>query len=762
MISKKQKEKAQEIRSNFAQAKEKMGRLPHVKIGKDELLARTALAKNIPVPLGVLKKIKTKLEDDKEYLEANIKKVSTDRFAILSKSRVKFDLKEHDEISQYLERIDSLIEEKKSKKSFLNLGVSIVSKNLEKELEDYKKEYGFEDNNKETEEQLEEFISKVSVDNSIQEIEKHGEKENQNITSISLNYATKEDISKLELVNQKILKKLTEIEENQVDEQKTDPIKLIEKEPITIFKTEKIIQEKKDESSWFMKVIGNLLGSIPGLKNMLEFGKMLSTPILTGLSMFLPALSGGLSTLGPFILPALVGAGLGKLIGDYLVKNKESVKNKIGFDRLETSEDNISVVKEAAKLTKGKIIEGKSLNKFEELLEDQNAVNFSTMPKSLGFKSFIRKRQLIKHLSIEQVDTLLKNYNWVPSDEKYLKDRIKEIKKIEESGISEDEYKNKLQEKRNKDSVTNIYNKEVINESIINLEKIKETIINNYNANKISKEIYNKQINSIDNSIKIQKEKLERKEIEDVSSVSSTNSVSSLSLKNRIKSFEGLSLKPYRDADGYSVGYGHFIKPNEKYLMSGVTKEKANELFEDDFVKHLSEAKTFPNYNNLETPVQEAIVDMTYNMGKWWNKWPKTTKMIVSGDYISAAESILKSKYARQVGNRAKFNANLIAKGYEVAETSKNPNVNVKKIASNEKNNEPVIPESNKDIKENIAMQTSKDLAKSTKEYDFKVAQVNNTSTGTSASVFSNINNVINQTNNERALNAFDKKYIMA
>lgn len=48
---------------------------------------------------------------------------------------------------------------------------------------------------------------------------------------------------------------------------------------------------------------------------------------------------------------------------------------------------------------------------------------------------------------------------------------------------------------------------------------------------------------------------------------------------------EGLQLKPYPDGEGFSIGIGHYIQPNEKSLMNGITKDVAIRLFNTDLEK---------------------------------------------------------------------------------------------------------------------------------------------------------------------------------
>ena len=135
-------------------------------------------------------------------------------------------------------------------------------------------------------------------------------------------------------------------------------------------------------------------------------------------------------------------------------------------------------------------------------------------------------------------------------------------------------------------------------------------------------------------------------------------------LVDRIKKNEGLSLTPYSDAGGYSIGYGHFIKPGEEALMNGITKEQAEALFAKDFESHKSAAMNIPSFNDHPKYVQDALIDMTYNMGPgWYKKWPETIAKLQAKDYKGVMNEILNSTYATQVKGRALVNA----KAFEMA-----------------------------------------------------------------------------------------------
>ena len=84
--------------------------------------------------------------------------------------------------------------------------------------------------------------------------------------------------------------------------------------------------------------------------------------------------------------------------------------------------------------------------------------------------------------------------------------------------------------------------------------------------------------------------------------------------KTFIKNEEGYSPTPYDDAGGKSIGYGHFIKPGEEALLNGITRAKADELFDED-------VKAFEACVNRGVTVRlsqnefDALVSFTYNVG---------------------------------------------------------------------------------------------------------------------------------------------------
>lgn len=132
-------------------------------------------------------------------------------------------------------------------------------------------------------------------------------------------------------------------------------------------------------------------------------------------------------------------------------------------------------------------------------------------------------------------------------------------------------------------------------------------------------------------------------------------------VKEYIKIHEGLRLKKYKDTVGkWTIGYGHLITIGENYDI--ITKEKADEIFEEDFQKHYEQAKRFPGFSKLPFQKQTVIIDMCFNMGEFYLKWLNFTRHMNEGNFKAAAEDIRNSKYAKQVGRRAKDNIDLLLK----------------------------------------------------------------------------------------------------
>ncbi len=130
-------------------------------------------------------------------------------------------------------------------------------------------------------------------------------------------------------------------------------------------------------------------------------------------------------------------------------------------------------------------------------------------------------------------------------------------------------------------------------------------------------------------------------------------------LKEWIKYHEGFRSRPYIDTVGkLTIGYGRNLQDN------GISVDEAEFLFENDLHRCISDLNKYTWFTKQPTPIQDALINMCFNLGI--NKLLGFKKMIVAlskGDYTHAAIEALNSKWATQVGERAKDIALMIRQG---------------------------------------------------------------------------------------------------
>lgn len=103
---------------------------------------------------------------------------------------------------------------------------------------------------------------------------------------------------------------------------------------------------------------------------------------------------------------------------------------------------------------------------------------------------------------------------------------------------------------------------------------------------------------------------------------------------NVIKRFEGFSATPYPDAQGFSIGYGHFIKPGESFTE--ISEEQATELLRQDAANAAAavrDAVTVPLTQNQF----DALTSLSYNIGVTAFRNSSLVKKLNAGDYSAAA-----------------------------------------------------------------------------------------------------------------------------
>ncbi len=124
-------------------------------------------------------------------------------------------------------------------------------------------------------------------------------------------------------------------------------------------------------------------------------------------------------------------------------------------------------------------------------------------------------------------------------------------------------------------------------------------------------------------------------------------------LERSIKQHEGFRPHAYIDPLGYlTIGYGRMI---DEKLGGGISESEATYLLRNDIQRIVHELRAQPLIEGLGAVRFEVLVEMAFNLGmNGLLKFKKMRRALRDGDYAKAAEEMLDSRWARQVGNRAK------------------------------------------------------------------------------------------------------------
>ena len=131
--------------------------------------------------------------------------------------------------------------------------------------------------------------------------------------------------------------------------------------------------------------------------------------------------------------------------------------------------------------------------------------------------------------------------------------------------------------------------------------------------------------------------------------------------KEQLVKHEGLRLKPYRCPAGkQTIGYGRNLDD------CGISKTEAYVLLENDIQnceKQLLDE--IPDiYNALDEVRKSVLLNMCFNLGiDGLLGFNNTLAFIAAGDWEQAANGMLASKWAKQVGRRAIEISELMRKG---------------------------------------------------------------------------------------------------
>ena len=128
---------------------------------------------------------------------------------------------------------------------------------------------------------------------------------------------------------------------------------------------------------------------------------------------------------------------------------------------------------------------------------------------------------------------------------------------------------------------------------------------------------------------------------------------------------EGYREQVYLDTVGHrTIGVGHNIDADPAWPegKTEVHYEEAMRILQEDMDVAVSDCYAlFDNYNDLPCGVKVALADMAFNLGRTrLAGFQHLKEAIEDMDFEAAAEEALDSRWARQVGQRARFLAELI------------------------------------------------------------------------------------------------------
>jgi lysozyme len=123
-----------------------------------------------------------------------------------------------------------------------------------------------------------------------------------------------------------------------------------------------------------------------------------------------------------------------------------------------------------------------------------------------------------------------------------------------------------------------------------------------------------------------------------------------MTLLDQIRRDEGLRLTAYKDSLGkVTIGYGRCLE------TEGITRDEAEYLLHNDVLRVCAALDAaLPWMRNLDDARRAVLQNMGFNMGlAGLLGFRNTLALIQAGEYDKAADAMLQSKWAEQVGARA-------------------------------------------------------------------------------------------------------------
>lgn len=129
-------------------------------------------------------------------------------------------------------------------------------------------------------------------------------------------------------------------------------------------------------------------------------------------------------------------------------------------------------------------------------------------------------------------------------------------------------------------------------------------------------------------------------------------------MKELLKEQEGLRLTPYKCTAGkLTIGYGY-------NLEEGISENVANILFDESLAWVVQATSKLPWFKHLNEWRQGVVENMIFNMGlPRFMKFQRFIKYLEIGDFDKAANEMMDSLWAKQVGIRAEHLSMIMRQG---------------------------------------------------------------------------------------------------
>lgn len=133
-------------------------------------------------------------------------------------------------------------------------------------------------------------------------------------------------------------------------------------------------------------------------------------------------------------------------------------------------------------------------------------------------------------------------------------------------------------------------------------------------------------------------------------------------LSDQLRVHEGVRSHAYKcSANMITVGVGRNIDENGGL---GLSDDEIDYLLENDIRRCKQELITLPWFSEIDSVRQDALINMCFNLGMTRLLGFKNALTAMSvGDYDTAADEFMDSRWAKQVGYRAEEVCTMIREG---------------------------------------------------------------------------------------------------